>query len=63
LALRHSRRPQELAEQQYISALPFLPPLTDKTLSTYYTTYAGFFALIILFGGLLAPILEVRWRG
>jgi hypothetical protein len=26
---------------QYLSALPFLPPLTDKTLNTYYTFYAG----------------------
>jgi hypothetical protein len=50
---------QEAEEQQYVSALPFLPVLTDKTLSTYYTYYAGFFTLVIVFGALLAPILEV----
>lgn len=46
--------------EKYPSALPFLPPLSDKTLKTYYTVYAGIVALIILFGGLLAPIAKVR---
>jgi hypothetical protein len=34
--------PQELAEEQYVSALPFLPPLSEKTLNQYYTFYASF---------------------
>ena len=50
----------EVADEPYLSALPFLPPLTDKTLSRYWTTYASFVAAVIVFGGLLAPLLEVR---
>jgi hypothetical protein len=46
--------------EQYLSALPFLPPLTDKTLNTYYTFYAAFVAAMICFGALLAPLLEVK---
>ena len=46
--------------EQYLSALPFLPPLTDKTLNTYYTLYAAFVAGAIGFGALLAPLLEVK---
>lgn len=49
-----------MEQEQYLSALPFLPPLTDKTLYNYYTFYACFFAAVIVFGGLLAPLLEVR---
>lgn len=33
---------QELAEEKFLSALPFLPPLTEKTLNNYYTFYACF---------------------
>ncbi len=51
---------EDVHNEKYPSALPFLPPLSDKTLKTYYTVYAGTVALIILFGGLLAPIAEVR---
>jgi hypothetical protein len=50
----------EEEQQQFFSALPFLPPLTEKTLSAYYTFYFGFFAAVIVFGGLLAPLLEVK---
>jgi len=51
---------QELAEEKYVSALPFLPPLSEKTLNQYYTFYASFVALVILFGGLLSPMLQLR---
>ena len=37
-----------------------MPPLTDKTLNTYYTFYGLFFAAVISFGALLAPLLEVK---
>ncbi|KIZ00449.1 hypothetical protein MNEG_7511, partial [Monoraphidium neglectum] len=47
-------------EESYLSALPFLPPLTNETLNTYYTFYAGFVASVIVFGALLAPLLEVK---
>lgn len=50
----------EIEQQKYLSALPFLPAITEKTLKTYYTFYAAFFGAVILFGGLLAPLLEVK---
>lgn len=50
----------EIEQQKYLSALPFLPPISEKTLKTYYTFYAAFFGTVILFGGLLAPLLEVK---
>jgi hypothetical protein len=51
---------EDQAPEQYLSALPFLPPLTDKTLNTYYTFYGLFVAAVISFGALLAPLLEVK---
>jgi hypothetical protein len=33
---------EELAKEKFVSALPFLPPLSAKTLNTYYTFYACF---------------------
>jgi hypothetical protein len=62
LLLQGGDEPQQVVEeqQQFLSALPFLPPLTEKNLNTYYTFYFGFFAAVIVFGGLLAPLLEVK---
>ena len=40
--------------------VPLLPPLTDKTIEFYLKFYVGALGLIILFGGLLAPTLEVK---
>jgi hypothetical protein len=51
--------PDETAEP-FPSALPFFPPLNDGTLATYTRFYGAAVALIILFGGLLAPVLEVK---
>jgi len=51
---------QDNEPEQYLSALPFLPPITEKTLNTYYTFYAAFVAAMICFGALLAPLLEVK---
>jgi hypothetical protein len=51
---------EELGEEKYPSALPFLPPLTDATISQYFQFYIAAVGAIILFGGLLSPVLEVR---
>lgn len=51
---------QELAEEKFVSALPFLPPLDETSLNQYYYAYAGLFAVIILFGGLVSPVLELK---
>ncbi|MEW5297040.1 MAG: hypothetical protein WDW36_000275 [Sanguina aurantia] len=47
-------------EQKYMSALPFMPPLNEKTLQQYYILYAAFFLTITLFGALVAPIAELK---
>lgn len=47
-------------EQKYMSALPFMPPLNEKTLQQYYILYAAFFLSITLFGALVAPIAELK---
>jgi hypothetical protein len=51
---------EELGEERYPSALPFLPPMTDATISLYFQFYFAAVGFIIVFGGLLSPILEVR---
>jgi hypothetical protein len=33
---------EQLANEKYVSALPFLPPLSAKTLRNYYAFYASF---------------------
>ncbi|XP_059668697.1 protein ORANGE-LIKE, chloroplastic isoform X2 [Cornus florida] len=42
------------------SSIPFLPHVTPKTLKQLYLTSFSFISAIILFGGLLAPTLELR---
>lgn len=42
------------------SFIPFLPPLTTTTLRQYYMFCFGLVAAIILFGGFLAPMLELK---
>lgn len=51
---------EEPRNDRFNSALPLLPQLTEQNLKRYYTAYMSIVALIILFGGLIAPILEVR---
>lgn len=51
---------QEMAEEKFVSALPLLPPLDEKSINLYYYAYAGLFAVIILFGGLVSPVLELK---
>ncbi|KAJ7566246.1 hypothetical protein O6H91_02G094000 [Diphasiastrum complanatum] len=45
---------------EYPSSIPFLPPITTETLKQYYAIYFGLIAGIMLFGGLLAPTLELK---
>ncbi|CAN6273691.1 unnamed protein product [Urochloa humidicola] len=42
------------------SFIPFLPPLSAANLKVYYATCFTLIAGIIVFGGFLAPILELR---
>ncbi|KAM7531556.1 hypothetical protein LguiB_034966 [Lonicera macranthoides] len=42
------------------STIPFLPHVTPKTLKQLYLTSFSFVSGIIVFGGLLAPILELK---
>lgn len=50
----------ELDSDTFSSALPFIPQLREQTINRYYTYYFASVAAIILFGGLVAPILEVK---
>lgn len=49
-----------IAKENFKSALPFMPPVTEKTLKNYLIIFAAFVTVVILFGGLIAPILEVK---
>ena len=51
---------EEVQEERYPSAVPFLPPLSASTVKYYYQFYAFAVGTIILFGGLLSPALEVN---
>ncbi|OAY71669.1 protein ORANGE, chloroplastic-like [Ananas comosus] len=42
------------------STIPFIPHMTSKTLKQLYLTSFSFVSGIIVFGGLLAPILELK---
>ncbi|KAG9159120.1 hypothetical protein Leryth_017563 [Lithospermum erythrorhizon] len=42
------------------SSIPFLPPVTPTTLKQLYLTSFTFISGIIVFGGLLAPVLELK---
>ncbi|CAH1412483.1 unnamed protein product [Lactuca virosa] len=42
------------------SSIPFLPSVTPKTLKQLYLTSFSFISGVIVFGGLLAPILELK---
>ena len=51
---------QELAKEKYLSALPFLPPISEGTMSSYYAFYAAFVTSVITFGAIVAPVLEFK---
>ena len=50
----------QVGEEKFPSAVPFLPPLTDATMTQYFRFYTAAVASIVIFGGLLSPILEVK---
>lgn len=56
-------------DEEFESAIPFFPPINEKTIKAYTRFYAVTVIGIIVFGGLVAPMLEVRlgvggaWRG
>ncbi|KAK8690600.1 hypothetical protein V6N13_074132 [Hibiscus sabdariffa] len=51
---------QENELPNFPSFIPFLPPLTSANLKVYYATCYSLIAGIILFGGLIAPTLELK---
>lgn len=60
LAQGYNPTEEALLLERYPSAIPFLPPLSASTVKYYYQFYAFAVGLIILFGGLLSPALEVN---
>lgn len=50
----------QVGEEKFPSAVPFLPPLTDATMTQYFRFYTAAVTSIVVFGGLLSPILEVK---
>ncbi|CAK8575351.1 unnamed protein product [Lathyrus sativus] len=55
-----SQEEQENELPNFPSFIPFLPPLTSANLKQYYATCFSLIGGIILFGGLLAPSLELK---
>ncbi|CAL9124436.1 unnamed protein product [Musa textilis] len=51
---------QENELPDFPSFIPFLPPLTPSNLKMYYATCFSLIGGIIIFGGLLAPTLELK---
>ena len=51
---------EEVREEKFQSAVPLFPPLSEQTVQMYWQFYVCAVGFIILFGGLLSPILEVR---
>ncbi len=47
-------------DESYPSFIPFFPPVNEKTLKLYFNLYGLTVAAIILFGGLVAPIIQVK---
>ncbi|KAF3320734.1 hypothetical protein FCM35_KLT14868 [Carex littledalei] len=55
------KRTEESEEMLDIpSTIPFLPNMTTRTLKQLYLTSFGFISGIIIFGGLVAPVLELK---
>ncbi|KAG1679768.1 hypothetical protein FOA52_012679 [Chlamydomonas sp. UWO 241] len=51
---------KELAAEKFSSALPFLPPLGQTTLNQYFAAYGAFVFAVIIFGGIIAPLVELK---
>ncbi|XP_051123070.1 protein ORANGE-GREEN, chloroplastic-like [Andrographis paniculata] len=58
--LRISKEEQENELPEFPSSIPFLPPLNKSNLKRYYATCFALMAGIMLFGGLIAPTLELK---
>ncbi|XVF49451.1 hypothetical protein PTKIN_Ptkin04bG0013600 [Pterospermum kingtungense] len=58
LGIRKEEQESELPN--FPSFIPFLPPLTAENLKVYYATCYSLIVGIIIFGGLLAPTLELK---
>nr|XP_010919771.1 protein ORANGE, chloroplastic [Elaeis guineensis] len=58
LGISNEERENELPD--FPSFIPFLPPLTPANLKLYYASCFSLIAGIIIFGGLLAPTLELK---
>jgi len=50
----------ELASEPYRAAVPLLPARTDASMKEYWRFYLTSVSVIILFGGLLSPVLEFK---
>jgi len=50
----------QVPDEPFESAIPWLPPITEETIADYWRFYLAMVCLIIVFGGLLAPVLEVK---
>ena len=51
---------EELAQEPYQAMVPLLPARTDASMKEYWRFYLTSVSAIIIFGGLLAPVLEVK---
>ena len=51
---------EENYNETYPSTIPFFPPINEQTIQLYINFYLAAVAAIVLFGGLIAPVLEVR---
>lgn len=49
-----------LEKEEFPSSIPLFPPITEKTIKLYTRLYQFTVAGIIAFGGLVAPVLELR---
>ncbi|PWZ04670.1 Protein ORANGE, chloroplastic [Zea mays] len=58
LEFSDEERDQELPD--FSSFIPFLPPLSAANLKVYYATCFTIIVGIMVFGGFLAPIVEVH---
>lgn len=58
LGIIQEERENELPD--FPSFIPFLPPLTPANLKQYYATCFSLITGVIIFGGLLAPTLELK---
>ncbi|CAG9460870.1 unnamed protein product [Pedinophyceae sp. YPF-701] len=50
----------ELEAEEFRSALPYFPPITERTFDSYKAAFVVAVSGIMFFGGIVAPSLEVR---